>query len=99
MKLEYGLSKLAIEDIDSIWEYTALNWSTKLATSYYNQIFEAIKIICLNPHLGESIKEVKQHHRSKLIGSQMIINKIENNVILIDRILHQKMDIEDQLND
>ena len=97
MKLNYKISQLALEDIDSIWQYTLLNWSKDQADKYYLDIFDGIYSICQNPMIGKSVAEIKEHHRRILIGSHMIIYKQENNLIVIDRVLHQRMDIENQL--
>lgn len=56
-------------------------------------------LICINPTIGKSINEVKENHRRKLIGSHMIIYKQRGSVVLIDRILHQRMDFENHLSD
>lgn len=95
MKLDYELSILALEDIDSIWEFTIKKWSINQAEEYYNEIFEAINVICKNPEIGQSISEVKELHRKKLVGSHLIIYKVQSQKIFVDRILHQSMDFED----
>jgi len=97
--MKYIISKLALEDIDSIWEYTVQEWSIKQAEKYYNTIISKIQLICQNPKIGESIKDVKDTHRKQNIGSHMIIYKFQDDLIFIDRILHQRMDIENQLGD
>ena len=97
MTFHYKLSKLALEDINSIWEYSALMWNIKQANNYYDELFVGINSICDNPEIGKSIKEVKDNHRALVVRSHMIIYKIENNKILVDRILNQKMDIENHL--
>lgn len=99
MKLGYELSKLALEDLNSIWEYTAEQWSIEQANKYYKDIFEVVELICINPEVGKSIKEVKEKHRSIIVKSHLIIYKIEKKLIQIDRILHQRMDIEYQLHE
>ncbi|MBK8701936.1 MAG: type II toxin-antitoxin system RelE/ParE family toxin [Saprospiraceae bacterium] len=99
MKLKYELSQLALKDAESIWQYTAEKWSVKQANIYYKQIFEEIDFICKNPLCGKSIKEIKEQHRSKFVNVHMIIYKVHENKILIDRILHQKMDIDNQVNE
>lgn len=96
--MRYELSKLALEDIDSIWEYTVQNWSIEQAEKYYIDIFSTIQLICQNPEIGKTINEVKAKHRRMNIGSHMIIYKSINNVNYVDRILHQRMDIENHLN-
>ncbi len=71
MNLGYELSKLALEDLNSIWEYTAKQWSIEQANKYYQQIFEVVELICANPEVGKSIKEVKENHRSKIVKSHL----------------------------
>ena len=99
MRLQFHLSKLALNDLDSIWAYTCEKWSIKQANEYYNEILDVINLICDNPQIGKSIQEVKQNHRSRIVRSHMIIYKIENNHIYIDRILHQNMDVENKLKE
>ncbi len=94
MILKYKLSKLAIKDIDAIWIYTAEQWSLEQANIYYRLIFDAVNLICANPKIGKSIEAIKKEHRSKIVKSHMIIYKIEDSTVLIDRVLHQRMDIE-----
>ncbi len=99
MKLVYEISSLALEDLDSIWEFTRVNWSIDQADKYYFEILSAIDLICQYPEMGESINPIKELHRKMLVGSHMIIYQLDNNDdrILIDRILHQRMDFENLL--
>ena len=99
MKLTYEISKLALNDIQEIWEHTAYQWSKQQANKYFNEIFTSINKICLNPESGASIDHIKFGHKRKNIKSHMIIYKIRNEIIYIDRVLHQKMDIERHIND
>lgn len=92
MILKYELSELALEDVNSIWEYTILNWSIEQAEKYYNELFDGVNLICQNPKIGKSINEVKENYRSKVVRQHMIIYKIQNDIIFIDRILHERMD-------
>ena len=96
--MNYEISALALEDIDIIWEYTTENWSIEQAEKYYKEVFSEIERICLNPDIGKSINEIKAHHRRKLVGSHMIIYKCKKETIYIDRILHQRMDLESNLD-
>ena len=99
MKLKFEISKLALEDLDNIWEFTAEQWSNEQANKYYNEIFLAIGKICENSDIGKPIDEVKKGHRRTNVQSHMIIYKVKGTTIYIDRILHQKMDIEKHLNE
>ena len=99
MKLKLKISELALEDLDNIWEYTVEEWSIEQANKYYNEIFSAIGKICENQDIGKPIDEVKKGHRRTNVKSHMIIYKVKRTTIYIDRILHQKMDIEKHFNE
>lgn len=99
MSFGFEVSKLALTDLDQIWIYTAHQWSKQQATKYYNEIFQTIHEICNNSELGASIDEIKKGHRRMNVKSHMILYKVVDSKIYIDRILHQKMDIEKHLND
>jgi toxin ParE1/3/4 len=99
MKRKFEISKLALEDLDNIWEYTVEQWSKEQANKYYNEIFSAIDKICDNSDIGKAIDEIKKGHKRTNVKFHMIIYKIKESTIYIDRILHQRMDIEKNLND
>jgi len=98
MKLKYELSKLAIQDVNAIYNYTKSKWSSAQANKYYEYIFDEINNICSNPEKGKSISEVKQDYRKLKAKSHFIVYKIIDQTIYIDRILHQRMDLENHLN-
>lgn len=97
--LNFEISKLAIKDIDDIWVFTSELWSKQQANKYYKEIFEVINEICKNSEIGKLIDDIKRGHRIINLKSHMIIYKIKREIIYIDRILHQKMDIEKHLSE
>lgn len=99
MKLNFQISTLALEDLENIWEYTVEQWSKEQANKYYNEIFEVIDRICENSDTGKTIDDIKKGHRRTNVKSHMIIYKVKGKTMYIDRILHQKMDIEKHLNE
>jgi toxin ParE1/3/4 len=99
MKFNFEISKLALKDLNDIWEYSTDQWSKQQANRYYKEIIEAIREICNNSEIGMPIDYVKPGHRRINVKSHMIVYKIKKEVIYIDRILHQKMDIDKHLNE
>jgi len=97
MSLRYRISELAKLDIEGVWEYTARTWSVGQADKYFQILIKGIETICLHPEVGRSIGEVKKGHRMLESGSHLIIYKEKNDEIYIDRILHERMNIEEQL--
>lgn len=96
MKLSYQLSKLAERDLENIWGYSLENWSIKQADRYINEIVGQIEKVCLNPEIGRTIFESKPDHRLSKINSHLIIYKVEDQILKVDIILHERMDIENQ---
>jgi toxin ParE1/3/4 len=98
MKTQFRISRKALEDIDKIWIYTFEKWSTNQANYYYRLIYQEINFISENYESGKSIDEIKPGYRQVKIKSHLIIyKKGEDGVVEIVRVLHQKMDIPNQL--
>ena len=94
MKRSYRISRLAELDLEEIWMYSYHTWSKTQADNYYHQLFKSIDALCKHPEQGISIDDIKQGHRKMLVNSHMIIYKYDQYEVWIDRILHQRMDIE-----
>ena len=95
--MSYKLSNLAQNDLSQIWLYTLNKWSLTQADRYYEDLLKGISVICSNPAIGKSISEIKETHRVFKIKSHLIVYKVNQELILVDRILHKRMDIENKL--
>ena len=89
--MNYFLSELAKEDLENIYAYTVVKWSSKQAEIYYSTLIAEIDRLCEHPTIGESISFIKSNHRILFVKSHAIIYKIEENCIYVDRILHKRM--------
>jgi len=95
---KYRFTNEAVKDLEEIWSYTKQKWSLELADRYYNLLIDEIEFISSNPLLGRSIDHIKEGYRSTKVKSQVVFYKqLENDMILIVRILHQSMDIEQRM--
>lgn len=96
--MNYRISDQALDDIDKIWIYTFKNWSLNQADTYYHFIFQEILFILENFESGKDIGKIKPGYRQTKIKSHLIIyKKAEDGIIEIVRVLHQMMDIPNQL--
>lgn len=95
----FTISKKAVSDLEEIWLYTVEKWSVEQADRYYNLIFDEINYICKNSDAGKSMEHVRKGYRASKVKSHLIFYKISNDIIEIVRILHERMDIENRLND
>ncbi|MDP2387037.1 MAG: type II toxin-antitoxin system RelE/ParE family toxin [Bacteroidota bacterium] len=98
--MKYHISEKANEDINSIWLYTFENWSQEQADRYYNLIVDEIEFITENFESGKSMDHVRKGYRVTKVKSHIIFyKKSKKNIVEIIRILHQRMEIEDRLNE
>jgi len=99
--MKHKISLEASEDIENIWLYTIENWSIDQADRYLNLILDEIEYLSGNPKSGKDFSKVRKGYFRSKIKSHFIFYKIDlkNEEIEIIRILHQRMDIETQLNE
>ena len=98
-RLPFIISKKAVSDLEVIWLYTVEKWSVEQADRYYNLIFDEINYICRNINTGKSMEHVRRGYRASKVKSHLIFFRIKNDTVEIIRILHERMDIKNRLND
>ena len=97
--LPFIISKKAVSDLEEIWLYTVEKWSVEQADRYYHLLFDEINYICKNINAGKSMDHVRKGYRASKVKSHLIFYRVINNTIEVIRILHERMDIENWLND
>ena len=97
-KNKYRISKQGINDLNDIWIYTLNKWSKEQADRYYNLIIGEIEFIADNYFIGKSAEQTRENYRVTKVKSHLIFyRKVENDIVEIVRILHQRMDIKNRL--
>lgn len=96
---KYKISVEAEKDLEKIWAYTFETWSIEQADRYINQIFEEIEYIAINPEEGKDFGYVRKGYLRTKVKYHYLFYKIDinNQIVEIIRILHQRMDIENRL--
>jgi toxin ParE1/3/4 len=97
--LPFVFSKKAVSDLEEIWLYTVESWSAKQADRYYKLILDEINYICKHIDAGKSMEHVRKGYRASKVKSHLIFYRIVHDRVEIIRILHERMDIENRLND
>lgn len=98
--MRFTISKKANQDIEKIWLYTYENWSLEQADRYYNLILDEIEFIAENFESGKSGDYIKEGYRASIVKSHIIFYKrSKSNIVEIIRVLHQKMDIENRIEE
>lgn len=97
---KYIINEKALDDINKIWIYTEENWSEEQADRYYNLIFDEIDYIVSNFEMARDFKNIRKNYKySKVKSHYIFFKKTKANEIEIIRILHERMDIENQLGE
>jgi toxin ParE1/3/4 len=94
------LRQEAIDDLNDIWEYTFEEWSEKQADKYYGMLKSACMEIGENAELGKKYDSIKNNLRGLKSGKHIIFyQQVYEEEIEVIRILHQRMDLKNKLND
>ena len=95
---KYRISRRADTDLDDIWIYTVHRWSKKQADQYLRLILNKIEFVATNFYTGKAVEHNRVKYRVIKIKSHLIYyRRVENDIIEIVRILHQRMEIPKQL--
>ena len=99
--MKYKISIEAKNDIEKIWLYTFENWSLEQADRYFDLIMDEIEYIAEDPDSGKDFSDVRKGYLRTQIKSHFIFYKVNKklNEVEIIRVLHQRMNIENRLND
>src|SRR5262249_18493820 len=95
--LPYVISKKAVSDLEEIWLYTVEKWSVSQADRYYSLLIEEIDYICKNVNYGKNMDHIRKGYRAAKVKSHLIFYKTDSGKIEVVRILHERMDIDNQL--
>lgn len=95
----YKLTHKAVEDLSNIWDYTFETWSEEQADNYYNLLLESFQYIANNSELGRKYNSILEGIFGFKTKSHIIFfRKLTENSIEITRILHERMDLKNKIN-
>ena len=94
------LRQEAIDDLNDIWTYTFSEWSEKQADKYYSALEFACMQIGKNPDLGKEYNGISNNLLGLRTGKHIIFYQvISKDRVEVVRILHERMDLENRLNE
>ena len=93
----YRLTPLAVEDLQGIWRFGAERWGLAKTELYGEKILDAFEFIAENPHAGYSVGHIREGYQRLVVGSHLIFYRVVADGVEIVRILHQRMDVDQQL--
>ena len=96
---KFRLTNKAVIDLSDIWDYTYDTWSEKQADKYYSDLINGCSELSKNPILGKGYEKIDNNLKGFKLNEHIIFySVISKNEIVIERILHSRMDFKRWLN-
>jgi toxin ParE1/3/4 len=100
--MAFKLSLAANQDVRDIHTFGALSFGERQADKYLEALIKAFAFVGDNPRASRERREIRPPVRLHVVGSHLIIYKVEENDAYILRIMHARADwqagIMDQKN-
>ena len=94
----YSLSNKASADLDSILDYSFINFGAKVMIKYHKSLEKCFKILDENSNLGIEVEHIRSDYLCFEHRSHLIFYKKVNQDIFVVRILHRSMDAPQYFN-
>ncbi len=92
--LDLLLTPKAEVDLEDIYVYTLQSWGVKQAESYQDELFNSFITILNNPLIGSIYYYKKGNYRKLKTNRHLVFYRTTNKKCIIVRILHERMDLE-----
>lgn len=86
----------ALDDLDSIWDYTVDRWGHAQGETYLRALHQCCVELSTGVRRGLDSAHIRKNYRRCLIGRHVVFYQ-KNGDVIIHRILHQSMDVPNQL--
>lgn len=87
------ISRRAIADLQSIWDYSVERGSLRVATRYIADIKDVFQRLASRPGSGVAIDDIRSGYFRCFCGSHTTYYTVrDDQAVVIQRILHQRMD-------
>jgi toxin ParE1/3/4 len=97
---KYLLTSKAVDDLSGIWEYTYEACSESQADKYYELLTSSFREIAQSPGLGKSYDEIGKAIFGLRVGKHILFYRVAQfGDIEILRILHQRMDLKNKIDE
>ncbi|KIC47754.1 type II toxin-antitoxin system RelE/ParE family toxin [Tateyamaria sp. ANG-S1] len=94
----YVLTRAALADLDDIWDYTETNWGPVQAETYVRAIAALCADLADGRRASLSAEAIRAGYRKASVGRHVVFFRHDAQRITVVRILHQRRDIDTQLD-
>jgi len=89
----YQFTNKAVEDLSNVWNFTFDTWSKIRADKYYSDLVDTCVEMAGKPFLGRNYSNIIETVKGVKINRHIIFYRtIKDDLIEIERILHERMD-------
>ena len=85
------LSPKARQDFIDILRYTGETWGERQLQIYRQKIDEALQLVGRDPNVGRHSDDLPKSMRLYVVGSHVLVYRVDDTSVGIARILHQRM--------
>jgi toxin ParE1/3/4 len=96
--LKLQIKPEAERDLEKIYEYTLLSWGIQQAEKYQDELFHGMQLLLEQNDLGKIYPYSNRGYRKLHVNRHLIFYRIEKQKCVVVRILHDRMDIEKNVN-
>ena len=89
----YKLSEAASQDIERLLDQSIIDFGLLQTEAYYNDLTHCLSLLAENPEMGTGADDIRAGYRRFPHESHLIFYTIQDEHILIIRILHKRMDV------
>jgi toxin ParE1/3/4 len=90
--VSYRLTPKARDDLENIYRYSYENFGERQADIYYDSLLECLDLLGDNPRMGREFNEIEHGLRRHEHASHVVYYEIDNEGVLILRILGARQD-------
>ncbi len=91
-----NISQDAYDDLTDIQQYTLETFGESQLIKYESLLNEALLLIFSNPEIGHSRPDIPNEYLAWPVGEHIFIYRIEDAIIYLVRVLHNRMDFRFQ---
>ena len=96
----YILTNKAVEDLSNIWNYSFEVWSESQADKYYYMLLDSCQELVDEKVFGKKYEDISDNILGFRVGHHIIFyRKQKGNKIEIARILHNRMDLRNRIQE
>lgn len=95
--LKIHLTPEAVQDLETIFEFTLLEWGYKKAEKYQDNLYDDFLRIAENPEIGSLYYFKEGDYRKLNCNKHLIFYRTEKRKCIIVRILHERVDLKTKL--